>query len=134
MLVLAHRGANRQAPENTVPAMVRALEVGADGVELDVHRTADGALVVRHDAGDPGRAGDPSSPWPSSAVALPEVPMLDEVLDVCRGRLVNVEIKDPDPRAVDALVALLEARGGADDGAGVVVPPPDRRPGARPGA
>ena len=42
VLVLAHRGANRQAPENTIAAMARAVELGADGVELDVHRTADG--------------------------------------------------------------------------------------------
>ena len=53
MLVLAHRGANRQAPENTLPAMAAAVDLGADGVELDVHRTADGALVVRHDADTP---------------------------------------------------------------------------------
>src|SRR5205085_2721244 len=49
MLVLAHRGANRLAPENTQPAMPQAVALGADGVELDVHRSADGALVVRHD-------------------------------------------------------------------------------------
>ena len=53
MLVLAHRGANRHAPENTVAAMARAVELGADGVELDVHRTADGHLVVRHDPDTP---------------------------------------------------------------------------------
>jgi len=53
MLVLAHRGANRLAPENTVPAMQEAIDRGADGVELDVHRTADGELVVRHDAETP---------------------------------------------------------------------------------
>jgi glycerophosphoryl diester phosphodiesterase len=49
-LVLAHRGANRLARENTVDAFVRARELGADGVELDVRRTADGVLVVHHDA------------------------------------------------------------------------------------
>jgi len=38
------------APENTVEAFVAAGALGADGVELDVHRTADGALVVHHDA------------------------------------------------------------------------------------
>ena len=111
MLVLAHRGANRHAPENTVPAVVRALELGADGVEVDVHRTADDALVVRHDAETP--VGPVTGLTRAElAVALPEVPVLEAVLDVCRGRLVNVEIKDPDPRAVDALVALLEARAG----------------------
>jgi glycerophosphoryl diester phosphodiesterase len=114
MLVLAHRGANRQAPENTVLAMVRALEVGADGVELDVHRTVDGALAVRHDADTP--VGMLTGLTRAElAAALPEVPVLEEVLDVCRGRLVNVEVKDPDPRAVDELVDLLRARGGADE-------------------
>jgi glycerophosphoryl diester phosphodiesterase len=122
MLVLAHRGANRLAPENTVAAMTRALELGADGVELDVHRTADHQLVVRHDAGTPaGILCELTLAQIRSA--LPEVPTLAEVLDVCRGGLVNVEVKnlpgdpdwDPDEQAVELLVALLEERGGADD-------------------
>jgi glycerophosphoryl diester phosphodiesterase len=109
MLVLAHRGANRHAPENTLPAMSEALDRGADGVELDVHRTADGALVVRHDAETP--AG-PIAELALAALqaALPDVPLLDDVLEVCRGRLVNVELKDPDLRTGDALVALLQDR------------------------
>ena len=49
-LVLAHRGARQVAPENTVDAFSRALAMGADGVELDVHRTLDDGLVVHHDA------------------------------------------------------------------------------------
>jgi glycerophosphoryl diester phosphodiesterase len=114
MLVLAHRGANRQAPENTVPAMARALELGADGVELDVHRLADGALAVRHDAETPGGPLGGLIAAELAAV-LPEVPLLPAVLDVCRHRLVNVEVKDPDPRAVDELVTLLRGRDGVDD-------------------
>ena len=49
-LVLGHRGASRDAPENTIAAFVRPRELGADGVEFDVHRTADAVLVVHHDA------------------------------------------------------------------------------------
>jgi glycerophosphoryl diester phosphodiesterase len=109
MLVLAHRGANRLAPENTVPAMREAVARGADGVELDVHRTADGALVVRHDADTPaGRLGELT--LDDVRRELPDVPTLTEVLDVCRGRLVNVEVKDPDPRAAEAVVDLLAVR------------------------
>ncbi len=114
MLVLAHRGANRVAPENTVPAMAAAVELGADGVELDVHRTADGVLVVRHDADTPdGPLGDLT--LADLHAGQPEVPELSAVLDVCRGRLVNVEVKDSDPRAADALVALLGSRSDGDD-------------------
>jgi glycerophosphoryl diester phosphodiesterase len=122
MLVLAHRGANRLALENTVPAMRRALELGADGVELDVHRTSDGHLVVRHDA--TSAAGVLCElPWAEIRAALPAVPTLAAVLDACRGALVNVEVKnlpgdadwDPADRAVELLVELLRARGGADD-------------------
>jgi glycerophosphoryl diester phosphodiesterase len=109
MLVLAHRGANRLAPENTVAAMRQAVERGADGVELDLHRTADGALVVRHDADTPaGLLGERT--LSDVRQALPDLPTLAEVLDVCTGRLVNVELKDPDPRVVDGLVELLTAR------------------------
>ena len=48
-LIIAHRGASKQAPENTMSAFQRALELGADGIELDVHMSADGYLVVIHD-------------------------------------------------------------------------------------
>jgi glycerophosphoryl diester phosphodiesterase len=47
-LVIAHRGACWELPENTLAAFERAIELGADYVELDVHATADGELVVCH--------------------------------------------------------------------------------------
>ncbi len=48
-LVFAHRGASGYAPENTLEAFHLAVELGADGVELDVHLTKDGELLVAHD-------------------------------------------------------------------------------------
>lgn len=117
-LVLAHRGANREAPENTLAAFRRAVELGADGVELDVHRTRDDRLVVRHDAAGPaGVLADLT--FAEVTAQFPGVPSLEAVLDVCAGRLVNVEIKnlphqpgyDPDDRGAELLVALLAARG-----------------------
>ena len=120
-LVLAHRGANREAPENTLDAFRRAVALGADGVELDVHRTRDGGLVVRHDAGT--SAGVLAELTRDEIRrALPEVPDLEEALDVCGGLLVNVEIKnspheadwDPDHRAAELLVELLARRTGRD--------------------
>ena len=52
--IIAHRGASRERPENTLAAFRRAVELGADAAELDVHRTADGVLVVAHDPVLPG--------------------------------------------------------------------------------
>jgi len=48
--LIAHRGASRERRENTLPAFARALELGADGIELDAHVTRDGVVVVHHDA------------------------------------------------------------------------------------
>ena len=50
VLVLAHRGGEGPWRENTLAAFAGALAGGADGVELDVRRTADGRLVIHHDA------------------------------------------------------------------------------------
>lgn len=56
MLVLGHRGAPERHLENTLASFRAAMELGADGVELDVRRTADGHLVVHHDAKLPGHS------------------------------------------------------------------------------
>lgn len=46
--IIAHRGANRYAPQNTIPAFEKAIELGADGTETDVHSTKDGYIVICH--------------------------------------------------------------------------------------
>ena len=122
MLVLAHRGARRDAPENTLEAFAAARRRGADGVELDVHRTLDDGLVVHHDADAPGFGVLAEHPLAEVRAALPSVPVLAEVLDACAGMLVNIEIKnspgdadhDPTCRASDLVVELLRARDDAD--------------------
>jgi glycerophosphoryl diester phosphodiesterase len=98
-LVIGHRGASAAHPENTLAAFAGAADLGADWVELDVHRSADGVAVVHHDAVLPdGRA--------VTAVAVadlpPSVPTLAAALATCRahGLGVNVEIKS-DPRQPD---------------------------------
>jgi glycerophosphoryl diester phosphodiesterase len=92
--VFAHRGCTEGFLENTVEAFAEARRRGADGVELDVRLTADGALAVHHDAVIAGHG-----PVSEMAVSrLPShVPLLEDVLDVCDGMVVNVEIKN-DPR------------------------------------
>lgn len=47
--IFAHRGASAYVPENTLPAFEKAVDIGADGVELDIHLSRDGRLVVIHD-------------------------------------------------------------------------------------
>lgn len=118
-LVLGHRGAPRAAPENTVAAFAAARDEGADGVELDVHRTADGQLVVHHDATAAGVGVLAEHSLTEIRAAVPAVPTLDEVFDVCAGMLVNVEIKNSPPdadfdhedRAAALVVELVQRRG-----------------------
>jgi len=121
-LVLGHRGAPLAALENTVEAFRIARVMGADGVELDIRRSADGALVVHHDAVATGIGVLADHPLDAIRAARPEVPTLDACLDVLEGTLVNVEVKnfphDPDydraQRIVDDLLELVHARGGRD--------------------
>ncbi len=95
--VIAHRGASRAARENTLAAFRLAGELGADAVELDVRRTADGVLVVHHDC----RLPDSRLIAATVHAELPEhVPSLAAALDACVGMWVNVEIKN-DPSEPD---------------------------------
>lgn len=110
---MAHRGASRAERENTLAAFSLAAEMGADAVELDVRRAADGSLVVHHDP----HVADGRAIVRTSRVELPaEIPLLDAALDACGGMWVNVEIKndpnepdfDPtDDVAVDVAAALF---------------------------
>ena len=78
-LVVAHRGASSVAPENTLEAFAKAIELGADMIEFDVRRGADGRLVISHD------------PLPP-----PDVPTLAQVVELCAGRIAfDVELKEP---------------------------------------
>ncbi len=89
--VIAHRGASKAAPENTLEAFGLARRLGADWVELDARRTVDGAIVVHHDVHLPdGRiiAETQSKDLPCS------VPALGPAIDACDGMGVNIEIKN----------------------------------------
>src|ERR1700726_5171228 len=95
-LVIAHRGASRDAPANTPAAFEAAIALGADAVELDVRRTSDGVLVVHHNA---SRRGVPLTLLTYSALvrlSRHEPPRLDTVLDLCAGRIaLDIEVKEP---------------------------------------
>jgi glycerophosphoryl diester phosphodiesterase len=90
-LVFAHRGCTEGFVENTLEAFAEARRLGADGVEFDVRRSADGALVVHHDAEVPGVGMIHETP----VSELPgHVPLLGAVISVCEGIAMNVEIKN----------------------------------------
>jgi glycerophosphoryl diester phosphodiesterase len=118
-LVLAHRGACRRAPENTVAAFRIAAELGADGVELDVRRTLDGVLVVSHDPAVDGLGLLVEHPFEHVRATVPHVATLEEAFDALAGLIVNVEIKcfpyepDADPERIVArgVVDLVDRRG-----------------------
>lgn len=96
-LIIAHRGASRRAPENTIGAFTLARELGSDAVELDVRTSADGVLVVHHDPHLP----DGRALCETNHADLPAtVPTLDDALDACGDLVVNVEVKN-DPREPD---------------------------------
>jgi glycerophosphoryl diester phosphodiesterase len=99
-LVIAHRGASAEAPENTLPAFELAIGQHADYVEFDVQATADGALVVFHDL-DLDRLTSTGGPLRRRTLAELRglgagIPTLAEVLDLCAGRIgVMAELKSP---------------------------------------
>lgn len=112
--IIAHRGASRAFRENTLRAFAHALALGVDGIELDVHATADGVLVVHHDpelalGPDHGaRAIASVEADELSAIRLlcgDPVPTLAEVFELVGDRAtVYVEVKAPQ---VERLVADL---------------------------
>lgn len=116
-LVYAHRGASRDALENTLAAFRRAAELGADGVELDAWRCRGGEVIVFHDedlrrlAGRPERVMDLSLAE-LRAVTLrggARIPTLAEVLEEVAPLRVNVELKAPRALASRGLARAVAA-------------------------
>lgn len=118
--IIGHRGSPREHRENTLPSFERAFAVGADAVELDVHGTADGAVVIHHDAATNSRPGD-SGPVATIAKstlaelrAIPvgggAIPTFDAMLAIVpHDATVYVEVKAAGIE--DAVVAVIRSRG-----------------------
>lgn len=125
----AHRGAASERPENTLASFARALELGADALETDLHLTADGHVVVAHDATLARTAGVPvviaratldelrrcDVGWgfvdregrrPFAGKGL-RVPTLEEMLGEFPGVPINVDVKQKAPAMVGPVLSLL---------------------------
>lgn len=133
--VIGHRGAMGHAPENTIAAVKRAAAQGAAWVEVDVRLTADGRLILMHDAtldrttDGHGLVQDTAlaeiaaldaGGWYGPEFAGELVPTLEEFIDTCRefGLRANIEIKsgqDGEAEVGRAVAALLEALIQADE-------------------
>jgi glycerophosphoryl diester phosphodiesterase len=126
-VIFAHRGASAHAPENTLAAFELALEQGADAVELDVKLSADGHVVVIHDAtvdrttGAHGRVKDMSlaelralsaGSFFSSRYSTEKIPMLEEVFESLGKKLfINVELTNyntPRDHLVESVCILVK--------------------------
>ncbi len=107
--ITAHRGSSAHAPENTLSAISRAIEDGADYAEIDVQETADGVIVLLHDSdllrvsGVPDKiweitsdklSGLDAGAWFSEEFRGEPIPTLKQAIDLARGKIkLNIELK-----------------------------------------
>ena len=119
-LVIAHRGANAYAPENTIESYQLAIDMKADGIETDVHFTKDGHIVTLHDekidrtSNGQGLVTDYTLEdlkffdfgcKYKKAYTGTKIPTIDEMYELVKptDMIINVEIKSADPRMPAAL-------------------------------
>ncbi|WRU97776.1 glycerophosphodiester phosphodiesterase (plasmid) [Bacillus sp. JZ8] len=109
---VAHRGASAYAPENTIAAFDKAVEMKADYIEIDVQRSKDGKLVLIHDTtvdrttDGSGKVGNltfkelrnlDAGSWKGEQFAGAQIPTFDEILDRYHGRIgILIELKAPE--------------------------------------
>jgi len=117
--LIAHRGASDECTENTLPAFLRAAEVGAHAVELDVRLSADGELVVHHDH-DWGRVvplegAVHETKWADVAASGAAVPRLGDVLAALPPNIgIDIEVKADDDSCMTIPPILAAALRGHD--------------------
>jgi glycerophosphoryl diester phosphodiesterase len=133
VVVIAHRGAAGTRPENTMAAVVQAIEDGADWIEIDVQETADGVVVVAHDSDFMKSAGVPTKIWNVTQADLAAIdigswfdpayadertPLLRDVLAAAKGRarvLIELKYYGHDIALENRVIALVEEAGMADE-------------------
>lgn len=132
----AHRGAAIEQPENTLPSFRKALDYGAHALEMDVHMTADGHVVVSHDPSGERMAGVAAQIRHSALVDVQSwdagwgfrgpagdrpfasrgyrIPTLEEVIAEFPGVPLNIDLKQPSPSMVRPVVDLVRRMNAAD--------------------
>lgn len=126
--IIAHRGASYLAPENTLTAFKKAMEIGADGVEMDVQQTIDAGLVIHHDymidlhTDISGKIYDMTmgdlkeldfGSWKDAIYQDEKIATLQEAMELCKqmpGCTVHLELKstmDNDPDFVPRVLEVL---------------------------
>ncbi len=126
---MAHRGASKAAPENSLAAVRLAIEAGSDWVEIDVQETADGEVVVIHDSDFMKLARNKTKVWDARLHDLTDidiggsfgppfanerVPKLSEVLQLCRGKagvLIELKYYGHDQNLEQRVVDIVEKYG-----------------------
>ncbi len=127
-VIVAHRGASRAAPENTLSAMKKAIEIGADYAECDVFQTKDGEIVLFHDEEMERTTGQAGMIWEYTLAELNKlevgswfkeefrgepIPTLRQVIQLCKGKIkLNIEVKVPkgkDPNIVQKVVDIIRS-------------------------
>jgi glycerophosphoryl diester phosphodiesterase len=97
ILNIAHRGFTRSFPDNTLESFNAAIKLGADGIECDVHETADNRFIIYHDDDIEGKSIAGLTLAETQQVRLAEkyhIPTLEQTLEACHGRvLLNIELK-----------------------------------------
>jgi len=124
-VIYAHRGASAQAPENTMAAFRKAIELGSGGIELDVHMTKDSQLVVIHDdvidrtSNGTGKVKDLTfselmrydfGDWFSQEFSGEKIPTLEQVMTLLSGweGVLNIEIKANVTGSESSVIALID--------------------------
>ena len=102
MVIIAHRGASNLAPENTLKAFKKAIELKADYIEFDVHQSNDGEIVIMHDANTFRTTRHLGSIKEMTLEELKQldcgdgekIPTLQELIKIAKGKIgLNCEVK-----------------------------------------
>jgi glycerophosphoryl diester phosphodiesterase len=127
VLIIAHRGASMDAPENTLAAIQMAIDAGSDFIEIDVQETADGVVVVFHDSDYKRLARKNLNIWDAQSNDLSGIeigswfdpkfsdqttPSLKQVFDICRGKsgvLIELKYYGHDVALEQKVIDIVEA-------------------------